>query len=257
MKTKILLEEINSMKYLLGYKRGVVMSEQQVPQLGSIQPSNQSAANMFKDSLAAVNQLVTNNPFAPKTQSSAPATPASAPAPATPATATPATPATPATATPATPATPAPATPAPATPATPATATNVSMPDLIGQIQTILNTKFGGQLNVDRKWGPKTQAAFENALKTIGSQAAPATPAPATPAPATPAPATSSAPATPAPARSFNIDPNIGKDGINFTQMTPEQLAQGVQSATPPKQPTRDELIAKAKADLKSARQMR
>jgi hypothetical protein len=58
------------------------------------------------------------------------------------------------------------------TPATPATPANVSMPDLIGQIQTILNTKFGGQLNVDRKWGPKTQAAFENAIKTIESPAA-------------------------------------------------------------------------------------
>lgn len=86
MKKEILSEELNAMKYLLGYKRGVVISEQQAPQLGSIQPSNQSAANMFKDSLAATNQIVANNSFAPKTQSPAPATAAPVtPAPATPA----------------------------------------------------------------------------------------------------------------------------------------------------------------------------
>ncbi len=35
----------------------------------------------------------------------------------------------------------------------------------------------------------------------------------------------------------FNIDPNIGKDGINFNQMTPEEKVQGVLSATPPQEP--------------------
>ena len=38
-------------------------------------------------------------------------------------------------------------------------------------------------------------------------------------------------------AYNFNIDPNIGKDGINFNQMTPEEKVQGVQSATPPQEP--------------------
>ena len=50
---------------------------------------------------------------------------------------------------------------------------------------------------------------------------------------------TASAPAaaTGTPAFNFNIDPNIGKDGINFNQMTPEEKVQGVQSATPPQEP--------------------
>ena len=43
--------------------------------------------------------------------------------------------------------------------------------------------------------------------------------------------------ATGTPSYNFNVDPNIGKDGINFNQMTPEQMAQGVQSATPPQEP--------------------
>jgi len=55
---------------------------------------------------------------------------------------------------------------------TPAPATNVSIPDLIGQIQTLLNTNYGAKLNPDKRWGPKTQAVFENAIKTIESPAA-------------------------------------------------------------------------------------
>jgi len=54
-----------------------------------------------------------------------------------------------------------------------------------------------------------------------------------TPAAATGTPAA----ATGTPAFNFNIDPNIGKDGINFNQMTPEEKVQGVQSATPPQEP--------------------
>ena len=238
MKKEILSEELNAMKYLLGYKRGVVISEQQAPQLGSIQPSNQSTANMFKDSLAATNQIVANNSFAPKTQSPAPATAAPVtPAPATPAPAT---------------AAPAPVTAAPAPPAT-----NLSMPELIKKIQTILITKFSATLGtsgpnkdgIDGVWGKNSQAAFENALKTLSTKAA-----------TTPAGTTTTAPAgttTTAPAYNFNVDPNLGKGGIGFNRMTPEQLVQGVQSATPPKLPTRDESIAKAKADLKAARGMK
>ena len=55
------------------------------------------------------------------------------------------------------------------------------------------------------------------------------TPASSTPASSTPA-------SSPSPAYNFNVDPNIGKGGINFNQMTPEQIAQGVQSATPPQE---------------------
>jgi hypothetical protein len=150
MKKEILSEEINSMKYLLGYKRGVVISEQQAPQLGSIQPSNQSTANMFKDSLAAANQMATNNPFEPKTQ--APSTQTTAPA-----------------------------------VGTPVPATNLSEPDLIKQIQTILNTKFGGKLVVDGKWGNLTQSALEAAIKTLPASPATGTPAVAAPTTGTPA----------------------------------------------------------------------
>jgi hypothetical protein len=180
MGKSILSKEINSMKYLLGYKRGVVISEQQAQTFGN---PNQFSTNPFAPKTQATNTQTTSDIYNEFQRQQGPAAQgfkdfqakygqqAATPAPATPAPA---------------PATPAPATATPA-PATPAPSTNVSMPDLIGQIQTILNTKFGGQLIPDKKWGPKTQAAFENALKIIGSQAAPATPA--TPAPSTPAPA--------------------------------------------------------------------
>lgn len=158
MKKEILSEEINSMKYLLGYKRGVVISEQQAPQLGSIQPSNQSTANMFKDSLAAANQMATNNPFDPKTQ--APSTQTTAPA-----------------------------------VGTPVPATNLSEPDLIIQIQTILKTKFNATLGtsgpnkdgIDGKWGNLTQSALEAAIKTLPASPATGTPTVAAPATGTPA----------------------------------------------------------------------
>lgn len=67
--------------------------------------------------------------------------------------------------------------------------TPVTTVDLIKQIQTLLNTNYGGKLTVDGKWGPMTQTALETAIKTIETPAAaPETPAPAA-APATPAPA--------------------------------------------------------------------
>jgi peptidoglycan hydrolase-like protein with peptidoglycan-binding domain len=78
-------------------------------------------------------------------------------------------------------------------------ATPVNTVDLIKQLQTIINTNYGGQLIVDGKWGPKTQAAVEAAIAKV-NPAAPATPA-AAPAPApAPAAAPAPAPATPAPA---------------------------------------------------------
>jgi hypothetical protein len=72
-----------------------------------------------------------------------------------------------------------------------------------------------------------------------GTSSVPATSSSA-PATSSSAPATlSSAPATSAStqAYNFNVDPNIGKDGINFNQMTPEEKVQGVLSATPPQEP--------------------
>jgi peptidoglycan hydrolase-like protein with peptidoglycan-binding domain len=59
--------------------------------------------------------------------------------------------------------------------------TPVSAVDLIKQIQTILNTNYGGQLIVDGKWGPKTQTALENVIKTIETPAPASAPAPVTP----------------------------------------------------------------------------
>lgn len=185
MKKEILSEEINSMKYLLGYKRGVVISEQQAPQLGSIQPSNQSTANMFKDSLAAANQMATNNPFEPKTQ--VPSTQTTAPATGTPAAAAP--------------------------------ATNLSVPDLIKQVQTVLKTKFNANLGtsgpnkdgIDGVWGKNTQAALESAIKTL-----PASPATGTPAVAAP---TTGTPAVAAPTTQFKTQ-NL-PDFKGYTPSTP------------------------------------
>ena len=54
---------------------------------------------------------------------------------------------------------------APAAPAASA-APVATVEDLIKQVQTILNTKYGAKLTVDGKWGTLTQTAFENALKT-------------------------------------------------------------------------------------------
>lgn len=73
--------------------------------------------------------------------------------------------------------------------------TPVTTVDLIKQIQTLLNTNYGGKLTVDGKWGPMTQTALETAIKTIETPAA----APETPAPAA-APVPAAAPTTPAPA---------------------------------------------------------
>jgi len=209
MKKEILSEEIKAMKYLLGYKRGVVISEQQAPQLGSIQPSNKSTADMFKDSLAATQGLGTNNKSAQdiyndfQKQNSPTAQiyqdfqskynqPTGAPATGAPATAAPAA------------AAPATGTPAAAAPATgaPAAATNVSVPDLIKQLQTILNTKFGAKLTVDGKFGNLTQSAIEAAIKTLPAETAKTPPAQSAP-PVAAAPTNTTPPVAAAPTSQF------------------------------------------------------
>ena len=75
--------------------------------------------------------------------------------------------------------------------------TPVTTVDLIKQIQTLLNTNYGGKLTVDGKWGPLTQTSLENAIKTIE------TPAPA-PALATPVVASSNVPD-----EDNSVNPNI------------------------------------------------
>jgi peptidoglycan hydrolase-like protein with peptidoglycan-binding domain len=40
-------------------------------------------------------------------------------------------------------------------------------PDVIKKIQEVLNTKYGAKLNIDGKWGPMTQSAFESAINQL------------------------------------------------------------------------------------------
>jgi hypothetical protein len=96
---KLVNEELNKMKYLLGYQKGKVISEQ------------------------ALVSSTTPPAAAPATQ----------------------------------------------TPAAPA----ATVEDVVKQIQTTLNTKYGAKLTVDGKWGNLTQTAFEAATKSK-SAAAPA-----------------------------------------------------------------------------------
>ena len=77
--------------------------------------------------------------------------------------------------------------------------TPVSAVDLIKQIQTLLNTNYGGKLTVDGKWGPLTQTALETAIKTIETPA----PAPETPAAAPVVKASN------APDEDNSVNPNI------------------------------------------------
>ena len=248
MKKEILSEELNAMKYLLGYKRGVVISEQQTPQFGNpnqfstnpFAPKTQAtntqtaadiysefqrqqgpAAQIYKDFQAKYGQQV------PATGTPVPATPATAPSTAAPVVAAPTTG----------------TTAAPTTAAAPAT--NLSVPDLIKQVQTVLKTKFKANLGtsgpnkdgVDGVWGKNTQAALESAIKTLpaaapttgtttvvaGAPAAGAAPAaPAGAAPAAPAAAapTTGAPAAAAPTTQFKAG-NIPTE-IGFKPSTPK-----------------------------------
>jgi hypothetical protein len=112
--------------------------------------------------------------------------------------------------------TPAPATTTPAPAAgTPAPAATVTVPDLIKQIQTILNTKYGAKLNVDGKWGNLTQTALETAVKSLQT---PAT----TPPPAT-APTTGTTAPAPVATNAFSATNPANKipDFKGFTPSTP------------------------------------
>ena len=55
---------------------------------------------------------------------------------------------------------------APASTAAPAQ----TVADVIKELQTLLNTKYGTKLTVDGKWGNLTQTAFETAMKSKGTQ---------------------------------------------------------------------------------------
>jgi hypothetical protein len=182
---KVILEEIENMRYLLGYKRGVVISEQQagnqkfnfnanpaLSQGGGINYTPTAPADMFKNAQAAVAAATTQATGTPATQQkfNFNANPNINPEsginfkPQTPqemekgvASATPATPA-----------------PAATTPVTPI---KIGVNDpLIEELQNTLNTKFQSGLTPDGKYGPKTAASVLAAL-----QKAPTTPTNTTP----------------------------------------------------------------------------
>ena len=94
----------------------------------------------------------------------------------------------------------------PATAATPSAAAPATVEDVIKQIQTTLNTKYGTKLTVDGKWGNLTQTAFETVAK---SKAAPAA------APTTGTPAASPTTGTPA------ASPTTGTPAASPTTGTP------------------------------------
>ena len=205
---KVILEEIENMKYLLGYKRGVVISEQQqttygneyitganpsvnpaqIPSLGTIQPSNQSPADMLKNAQATAAGLTTTNNQSPQDianelerqqgaaykgfkdfqakyqpQTPSPAAATGAPPTGTPPTGAPTTGA-PTTAAPTTgaPTTAAPTTGAPVTPIK----TGVKYPSIV-ELQNSLNTKNQAGLTPDGKYGPKTSASILAALQKL------------------------------------------------------------------------------------------
>jgi hypothetical protein len=233
MEKSILSEELNAMKYLLGYKRGVVISEQQVPTFGN---PNQFSTNPFAPNTQAPNTQTAADIYNEFQRQQGPAAQIykdfqakyGQQVPATGTTAAPVT-AAPTTGTTAAPVTAAPTT---GTTVAAAPATNVSMPDLIKQIQTILKTKFNATLGtsgpnkdgIDGVWGKNSQTAFENALKTLSTQPAAAAPTSGTPAPAAGAPV-SGATSTTQQKFNFNPNPNLNlnpESGINFKPSTPK-----------------------------------
>lgn len=185
---KNILEEIENMKYLLGYKRGVVISEQQQTTYGNeyitganpspvnipqnaqaVTPSlpttnnqtTQNAANelerqqgdaykIFKDFQAKI-QAPTPSPAA-ATGTQAASTTTSAPAASTTTTSAPAAPTTTTTT-------------AAATPVTPIKM-GVKYPS-IEELQNSLNTKNQAGLTPDGKYGPKTAASVLSALQKL------------------------------------------------------------------------------------------
>jgi hypothetical protein len=150
---KVILEEIKNMKYLLGYKRGVVISEQEVEKddmidkyssksisnsinSGNFANLNPAAADAIKKAQDMVGgQSVLTNP------TTAGATTTGAPAAGAPASTTQAAPVTP-------------------------IKTGVKYPD-IEKLQILLNTKNQAGLTPDGKYGPKTAASILAALQKL------------------------------------------------------------------------------------------
>jgi hypothetical protein len=161
---KVILEEIENMKYLLGYQRGVVISEQEVGKDDMIDKySSKSIANQIDsgdlanlnpaaaDAIKKTQNMVGGQSILPNTSTGAPAT--GAPATGVPATGAPST------------GVPATGAPAPATPVTPIKI-GVQYPK-IEELQNTLITKFQSVLTKDGKYGPKTAASVLAALQKV------------------------------------------------------------------------------------------
>ena len=147
---KVILEEIENMKYLLRYKRGVVISEQEetndlIDKYSSKSISNSINSGNFAnlnpaaaDAIKQAQNMVGGKPLLPNATTAAPTT-------AAPTTAAPTT--------------------AASTPVTPIK-TGVKYPD-IEKLQISLNTKNQAGLNPDGKYGPKTAASILAALQKL------------------------------------------------------------------------------------------
>ena len=156
---KNILNEIKTMKYLLGYKRGVVISEQAQGEKDDLidKYSSKSIANQIDsgdfanlnpaaaDAIKQAQNMVGGQSLLPNTSTAAPATGTQAGT---------------TTSAPAASTTPAPATSTPVTPIK----IGVENPS-IKELQKTLNTKFQSTLDQDGKYGPKTAASVLAALQ--------------------------------------------------------------------------------------------
>jgi hypothetical protein len=142
---------------------------------------------------------------------------------------------------------------APAPAAAPAT-----VEDVVKEIQKTLNTKYGGKLTVDGKWGNLTQTALETAIKSkSATPAASTTTAPAT-GTATPAASTTTAPATgtATPAASTTTAPATqGADEFGAEAPQPQLATQSQQALSG--QLTPQQIRQQGRFDQRLARQAR
>jgi len=151
---KNILKEIENMKYLLGYKRGIVISEQDVKTIaGNIDSGNYGnldpkVVDAIKQSLNTIGGSKPGVEIGGVTGANTGTTPPTA-AGTTPPTAAGTTP-------------PAATTPPPVTPIK----IGVKYPSIV-ELQTLLNTKSQAGLTPDGKYGPKTSASILSSLQNL------------------------------------------------------------------------------------------
>ena len=95
--------------------------------------------------------------------------------------------------------------------------------DVIKELQTLLNTKYGTKLTVDGKWGNLTQTAFETAMKSKGTQL----PTVTVTGQKAPDPAIAAAPNVPLPSVATPAAPGVSGQpaAVAPTQAAPTQAA--------------------------------